>query len=140
MNSLRAACFFTAVATAVIAGAALAQTSAAPPPMPANVAPPPLPAVPDPAPPPKAAPAAGSQPSPEEYKGGKDDEPQVTTIRRDEETVEEVRVRGNLQYVRVTPRRGRPYYLVPSGNGQTFNRMDSLGSGLSVPMWMLFSW
>ena len=140
MNSLRAACFFTAVATAVIAGAALAQTSAAPPPMPANVAPPPLPAVPDPASPPKAAPAAGSQPSPEEYKGGKDDEQQVTTIRRDEETVEEVRVGGNLQYVRVTPRRGRPYYLVPSGNGQTFNRMDSLGSGLSVPMWMLFSW
>ena len=140
MNSLRAACFFTAVATAVIAGAALAQTSAAPPPIPANAAPPPLPAAPDPASPPKAAPAAGSQPSPEEYKGGKDDEPQVTTIRRDEETVEEVRVGGNLQYVRVTPRRGRPYYLVPSGNGQTFNRMDSLGSGLSVPMWMLFSW
>ena len=140
MNSLCHACLL--VAATLVADSALGQTSLAPPPIPANVAPPPLPAVGDPAPKVIAPPAsaASSAPPHEEYRGGTEDEPQVTTIRKDSETVEEVRVGGELRYVRVTPRRGRPYYLVPSGNGQTFNRMDSLGSGLSVPMWMLFSW
>src|SRR5664279_3886988 len=113
MNSLRAACLFLAVAMAAVTGAALAQRSNAPPPMPANAAPPPLPAAVDPSPQADVPPPAAGVPSPrEEYRGGTDDEPQVTTIRKDTETVEEVRVCGVLQYVRVTPRRGRPYYLV----------------------------
>ena len=44
-------------------------------------------------------------------------EPQVTIIRRDNETREEVRVNGQLRYIKVTPRFGLPYYLVPSGTG-----------------------
>ncbi len=67
-------------------------------------------------------------------------EPQVTIIRRETETVEEVRVNGQLRYVKVTPRFGLPYYLVPSGNGQAFQRFDSLDTGLRPPMWLLFSW
>ena len=99
-------------------GGALAQTKAEPPPPPAKSAPPTLPDV-------------GTEP---------DLEPQVTIIRKDAETVEEVRVNGELKYVRVTPRDGQPYYLVPSGNGQTLLRYDSLDSGIRVPMWLLFSW
>jgi Protein of unknown function (DUF2782) len=133
MNPLRFVCMFAAAA--VLAGGVFAQTTPMPPPMPANVAPPPLPAAGEP------SPQAGVSPSPlEEYRGGTDEEPQVTIIRRDTETVEEVRVGGVLRYVRVTPRIGRPYYLVPTSNGQNFTRQDSLGSGLSVPMWLLFSW
>jgi hypothetical protein len=132
MNPLRFACMFTA---AVFAGGVLAQTPAMPPPMPANIAPPALPVVAEP------SPQANVPPSPlEEYRGGTDEEPQVTIIRKDTETVEEVRVGGVLRYVRVTPRIGRPYYLVPTSNGQNLTRQDSLGSGLSVPMWLLFSW
>jgi len=123
-------------AALALAGGVFAQTPIAPPPLPANIAPPPLPPAAEPVPPP----AAGSPTPLEEYRGGTDDEPQVTIIRRDTETVEEVRVGGVLRYVRVTPRIGRPYYLVPSSNGQNFTRQDSLGSGLSVPMWLLFSW
>ena len=67
-------------------------------------------------------------------------EPQVTIIRKETETVEEVRVNGELRYVKVTPKYGLPYYLVPSGNGQTYLRYDSLGSGVRAPMWLLFSW
>jgi hypothetical protein len=125
-------------AAAALAGGVLAQTPTSRPPMPANVAPPPLPDVRTPASPPEAA-AAARQPL-EEYRGGTDEEPQVTIIRNEAETMEEVRVGGVLRYVRVTPRHGRPYYLMPTGNGQTFTRQDSLGSGLSVPMWLLFSW
>lgn len=122
-------------AAAALASGVLAQTPPAPPPMPANVAPPPLPAAAEPSPQSRTSPAPL-----EEYRGGPDEEPQVTIIRRDAETVEEVRVGGVLRYVRVTPRHGIPYYLVPTGNGQGFTRHDSLGSGLSVPMWLLFSW
>jgi hypothetical protein len=67
-------------------------------------------------------------------------EPQVTIIRKETETVEEVRVNGELRYVKVTPKYGLPYYLVPSGNGQTYLRYESLGSGVRAPMWLLFSW
>ena len=123
-------------AALALAGGVFAQTPITPPPLPANIAPPPLPPAADPTPPP----AAGSPAPLEEYRGGTDDEPQVTIIRKETETVEEVRVGGVLRYVRVTPRIGRPYYLVPSSNGQNFTRQDSLGSGLSVPMWLLFSW
>src|SRR5215207_2557287 len=67
-------------------------------------------------------------------------EPQVTIIRKETETVEEVRVNGELRYVKVTPKYGPSYYLVPSGNGQTYLRYESLGSGVRAPMWLLFSW
>jgi hypothetical protein len=111
----------SAAVVAFIACASLAFAQPAPKPAPPaapNVVPPPLPDV-------------GSDP---------ELEPQVTIIKKDAETVEEVRVNGELKYVRVTPRYGKPYYLVPSGNGQSFLRYDSLDSGLKVPMWLLFSW
>jgi hypothetical protein len=66
-------------------------------------------------------------------------EPQVTINRTDDQTTEEVRVRGQLRYVRVTPRYGRPYFLIPDANGATYIRRDSLDSTLKVPMWVLFS-
>jgi Protein of unknown function (DUF2782) len=132
-NSLRTVCVFAAASA--LAGAVFAQ---APPPIPANAAPPPIPAA-------TAAPATAATtrvtppPAPAEVYAGPDDS-EITVIRKDAETVEEVRVGGELRYVRVTPKGGKTYYLVPSGNGQTFNRMDSLGGSLSVPMWLLFSW
>lgn len=67
-------------------------------------------------------------------------EPQVTITRRGTDTVEEVRVGGRISYIKVTPRLGRPYYLVPSNSGTQFLRYDSLDFGLRTPMWQLFSW
>jgi hypothetical protein len=133
MKSLRIACLFAAAAAA--AATVLAQ-SPAPPPIPANATPPPIPAN---ATPPPASAKSAPPPPPEVY-GEPDLEPQVTIIRKDAETVEEVRVNGELRYVRVTPRGGKTYYLVPNSNGRNFIRYDSLGSNLSVPMWLLFSW
>lgn len=101
----------------VIAAYAHAQPDPAPPKAP-DVPPPPLPAT----------------------AGDPDLEPQVTIIRRGGDSHEEVRVNGELRYVKVTPRIGPPYYLVPQGPGQTFIRRDSLDFGLSTPMWLLFSW
>jgi hypothetical protein len=78
-------------------------------------------------------------PPPPEWSANPNAEPQVTVIHRDDNVVEEVRVDGQLRYVRVTPRYGRPYYLVPDVNGNTFIRRDSLDPALKVPMWVLFS-
>jgi hypothetical protein len=97
--------------------------------LPALAQTPPAPRV-DPAPPPLP-----------DFSGEQEVEPQVTIIRRDNDTVEEVRVRGELRYIRVTPRGGRPYYLIPDANagGTAYIRRDSLDPALKVPMWVLFS-
>jgi hypothetical protein len=72
--------------------------------------------------------------------GDNDAAPQITVTQRDRETVEEARVNGNIVWIKVTPRHGRPYYLVPDGGGHTYIRRDSLDTALKVPMWTLFSW
>jgi hypothetical protein len=67
-------------------------------------------------------------------------EPQVTITQQGGETHEEVRIGGELKFIRVTPQHGRTYSLIPDGSGHTFIRRDSLDSGVKVPMWVLFSW
>jgi len=123
MTSARLALFAAALLFA--AGRSLAQAPVPqPPPMPAPDAPPSISA---PVPPP-------------DYSGDPDLEPQVTIIKRDDQVVEEVRVRGELRYVRVTPRHGRSYFLIPDGSGNAFIRRDSLDIQTKPPMWVLWSW
>ena len=108
------------IAASLVAAIASAQPAPPPPPLP-----------------PEAAPGV-AQP----FGGDPDLEPQVTIIRRDTETVEEVRIGGELKFVRVTPRHGRSYYLVPDtvGGGTQFIRRDSLDTTVKVPQWVLLSW
>jgi hypothetical protein len=110
-----------------LAIATLAQAQSAPTP-------------PPPPPPPPADTAAPPPPPPEFSASDPAAEPQVTIIRRGADTHEEVRVNGELRYIRVTPRMGPSYFLVPQGPWQQFIRRDSLDFGLRVPMWQLFSW
>ncbi len=91
-------------------------------------------------PPPPLPPADARPAAPGPVVSDPELEPQVTIIRRDSEVVEEVRVGGELKFVKVTPRHGRSYYLVPDQNGYQFIRRDSIDSGLKVPLWVLFSW
>ena len=51
----------------------------------------------------------------------------------------EYRVNGAIKEIRVVPKIGKPYYLVPSNSqdGQ-YIRMD--GSQLLIPKWVLFRW
>jgi hypothetical protein len=95
-----------------------------------------------PAPPPlpDATPAAAAPPPlPPDFASDPDLEPQVTIIRREDNVIEEVRVRGELRFVKVTPNHGRPYYLIPDGSGHGFIRRDNHDIALKVPMWVLFS-
>ena len=66
-------------------------------------------------------------------------DPEVTSRMVDGDLVEEYRVQGQLQVVKVTPRRGAPYYLIDrNGDG----RLDSSkGEGpVSPVMWKIFEW
>jgi hypothetical protein len=126
MSGLRASSRIVAAATFfAVAELVLGQTHApAPPPPPM---PPPSEALPDTAPPP---PAAASDP---------ELEPQVTITKKEGETVEEARVNGKLMWVKVTPRHGKPYYLIPDAIEGTLIRREGFDPGLRVPLWLIFS-
>ncbi len=78
-------------------------------------------------------------PIPPEIASDPELEPQITITRRPTETIEEYRVGGRLMTIKVTPKTGRPYYLVADGADGKWVRRDSLDTGLKVPMWLLFS-
>lgn len=69
------------------------------------------------------------------------DEPEVTIIQRDHDSIEEYRLQGRLYMIRVIPRRGVPYYLVDTdGDGNLETRRNDVGEDLLVPNWTLFRW
>ena len=90
-------------------------------------------------PPANLEPLPEAPPPPPEIANDPELEPQVTIVRRPTETIEEYRVKGRLTMIKVTPKTGRPYYLVADGTDGTFIRRDSLDTGVKVPMWLLFS-
>lgn len=65
-------------------------------------------------------------------------EPQVTIVKRGEETIEEYRVNGELYMMKVTPSHGVPYYLVKETVDGGWARMDGPGEHIAVPNWVIF--
>jgi hypothetical protein len=92
----------------------------------ADTKPPVLEPVPEPPPPP-----AGFEPD-------ANTEPQVTIVKRGENTIEEYRINGQLYMQKVTPSHGVPYYLVKESVDGGWARMDGPGERVSVPQWVLF--
>jgi len=67
---------------------------------------------------------------------GSDDAPSVTIKPSNQGQVEEYRSNGKLYMLKVTPKVGKPYYLIdPTGEGR-FNRMETL-PGLQPPQWVI---
>lgn len=55
--------------------------------------------------------------------------------------VEEKRVNGRLYAIRVTPKKGAPYYLVDSdGDGDLETRKNDTDSDLLIPAWVIKEW
>lgn len=67
------------------------------------------------------------------------DEPEVVITKETEQTIEEYRVGGKLYMIKVTPKHGKPYYLVDDLGDGKFVRQESLDSGLRVPRWIIHS-
>jgi hypothetical protein len=63
-------------------------------------------------------------------------EPEVTITTHGEERHEEYRIAGRLYMVKVTPKHGRPYYLVDKTGKGEFTRSDFQPS-ISPPMWVI---
>ena len=66
------------------------------------------------------------------------DEPEVTITKQTEQTVEEFRSHGQLYMIKITPKYGKPYYLIDSRGDGKFARHDSLDSTLRVPQWVIY--
>jgi len=69
-------------------------------------------------------------------------EPQITIIQRENEIVREYRLNGSLYAVKITPKGGRPYYLIDAdGDGDMESRFfDNNNSPLIVPQWVIHRW
>src|SRR5215813_7843088 len=120
--SLRLAAGAAALAIAAIA---FAQT------LPPGPPPPPIP--------PEGESRDNAPPPPPPVAGDPELEPQVTITKKDDQTIEEARINGKLMWVKVTPRSGTPYYLIPDATDGTLIRREGFDPGLRVPLWLLFS-
>ena len=67
-----------------------------------------------------------------------DGDPDVTIRQEGERTVEEYRVNGFLYAVKVTPKNGKPYFLVRADGDSNFIRADK--PEMLIPAWEIFSW
>lgn len=76
-------------------------------------------------------------PPPPAMDGTPDDEPAVTIIKQTEQTVEEFRAGGRLYMIKITPKVGKPYYMVDDRGDGKFSRQESLDSGVRPPRWVI---
>ena len=68
-------------------------------------------------------------------------EPEVNIIQRDDETVEEYSINGQVYMIRVTPKKGPVYYLIDSdGDGTLDSSPTEIEPRLLIPSWVLFRW
>ena len=88
--------------------------------------------------PPDLQPLPAPPPPPPGYEPDPAMEPERSVTVRPTETVEEYRLNGKLYMIKVTPKIGKPYYLVDTiGNGK-FVRHDEYDTGLRPPSWVIF--
>ena len=64
--------------------------------------------------------------------------PEVTTIKKGAETIEEYRVNGELYLMKVTPAHGKSYYLYKEDQTGAWNRFDDVARSFAIPKWTLF--
>lgn len=63
--------------------------------------------------------------------------PEIRVIKRGSTKVQEYRINGRLYMVKITPAKGKPYYLVDqTGDGLMVRRSDPLAPQ-AVPQWVI---
>ncbi len=65
--------------------------------------------------------------------------PEVTITTKDGETRAEYRIEGRLYMIKVTPAKGKPYYLIDYEGSGEFRHSD-LDPRISPPMWVIKRW
>lgn len=78
---------------------------------------------------------------PDPLQSGQPIEPEVTIVRRGDAVIEEYRAAGTLFMIKITPKVGKPYYLVDrDGDGRMETRMSEIYDDFVIPQWVIFSW
>ncbi len=86
------------------------------------------------------APPPGSKPVPDGAPAvGDVGEPVITIRNKGNERIEEYRIRGKLYMMKVTPPKGKPYYLVDQLGRGEFTRNDGPTPPVAVPQWVVKS-
>ena len=68
-------------------------------------------------------------------------DPQVVIRSGSDGQMEEYRMGGQLYMVKISPKKGRPYYLVDTdGDGSFETRRSELGGDVLIPQWPLLKW
>lgn len=67
------------------------------------------------------------------------DEPKITIYHTEDKTFYEYTRNGEILEIKVVPKKGPAYYLVPVGEGDDGFR-EQTESSLRVPKWVIFSW
>lgn len=67
-----------------------------------------------------------------------ENEPQITIYHSEDKTYYEYRINGQLKEIKVVPKNGKEYYLVPAPGEGDYIRHEE--SQLLVPKWVLFRW
>ena len=89
-----------------------------------------------PVPPPPPPPENYNPPAAPEMPGAGQPEPEVTITTKGTEIHEEYRLNGRLYMIKITPAKGKPYYLIDhEGSGQ-FRRSD-FETRISIPTWVI---
>jgi len=76
---------------------------------------------------------ASAAPSPEEY-----DEDQIELIEGEDRLIYEYRQNGMLTMIKVVPKRGLPYYMVPLNGAQRVEGLDHQKK--LYPQWVIKEW
>lgn len=91
------------------------------------------------APPPPPIPSDYTPPPPAPEAAPHEVVPEITIVTRKEAIHEEYRVNGRLYMIKVTPTKGKPYYLIDRDGSGQFRRSDFEPS-VAIPMWVIKSW
>lgn len=65
-------------------------------------------------------------------------EPDVTIRQEGDKTIQEYRINGFLYAIKVTPKVGKPYFLVRADGDSNFIRSDN--PDMLIPQWEIFRW
>ncbi|HFD33177.1 MAG TPA: DUF2782 domain-containing protein [Gammaproteobacteria bacterium] len=67
--------------------------------------------------------------------------PDVRILTDKHATIEEYRANGKVYMIKITPKKGPPYYLVDAdGDGELETRRNDILPNLLIPSWVIFSW
>ncbi|KXJ55626.1 DUF2782 domain-containing protein [Neptuniibacter pectenicola] len=67
-----------------------------------------------------------------------ENDPQITIYNDSDKTYYEYRINGELKEIKVVPKQGKTYYLIPAPGEGDFIRQEE--SQMLIPKWVLFRW